>query len=117
MVLNIVIYSEKFEIVMYDVDNDILLCSNFIFLFNLDFFENRILINEVVVIFWMVLYYRIFCFGFNNVSYEVFERCKLNFKKFVGSRWDIYLNLLKYCVLGFFFIKKWFVNELFRRGY
>lgn len=117
MVPNIVISPEKFEIVMYDADNDILLCSNSIFLFNLDLPENRTLTNEAVVILWMVLHYRIFCSGFNNASHEVLERCKSNFKKLVGSRWDIYSNSLKYCVSGFPFIKKWSVNELLRRGH
>lgn len=117
MVPNVVISPEKFEIVMYDADNDILLCSNSIFLFNLDLPENRTLTNEAVVVLWMVLHYRIFCSGFNNASHEVLERCKSNFKKLVGSRWDIYSNSLKYCVSGFPSIKKWSVNELLRRGH
>lgn len=60
MVLNFVIFFEKFWIIMYNVKEDVLLCSYLINLF--DFFKK--LSSKVIVVIWMVLYY--WCFGFKS---------------------------------------------------
>lgn len=117
MVPNIVISPEKFEIMMYDADKDVLLCSNSIFLFNLDLPENRTLTNDAIVVLWMILHYRIFCSGFDKAKEDVLERCKSNFKNLVESKWDIYSNSLKCCVSGFPSVKSWSINELLQRGH
>ena len=85
---------------MYDADNDILLCSNPIHLFNL-VGGDRTLIDETVVILWMVLHYRIFCYGFDKAKPSLLERCKSNFRELVDSKWDINSKSLKGCVSGF----------------
>ncbi|XP_061183614.1 uncharacterized protein LOC133191883 [Saccostrea echinata] len=116
MIPNIVISPEKVEIMMYDSDNDVLLCSNQILLFNLDLPEYRTLIDETVVILWMVLHYRIFCTGFNKAKPYVLERCKSNFRQLVASKWDIYSKSLKSCVSGFPSVEKWPISELIQCG-
>ncbi|XP_062581265.1 uncharacterized protein LOC134243062 [Saccostrea cucullata] len=116
MIPNIVISPEKVEIIMYDSDNDVLLCSNQILLFNLDHPEDRTLIDETVVILWMVLHYRIFCTGLNKAKPYVLERCKSNFRKLVASKWDIYSKSLKSCVSGFPSVEKWPISELIQCG-
>ena len=100
IVPNIVISPKKVEIMMYDADNDILLCSNPIHLFNL-VGGDRTLIDETVVILWMVLHYRIFCSGFDKAKPYLLGRCKSNFRELVDSKWDIYSKSLKGCVSGF----------------
>lgn len=65
------------------------------FLFNLDLRENRTLLDETVVIFWMVLHYIIFCTGLNKAKPYLLERCKSNFRQLVASKWDIYSKSLK----------------------
>ncbi|XP_061190886.1 uncharacterized protein LOC133199005 [Saccostrea echinata] len=117
MVPNIVISPEKFEIVLYDADRDTLLCSNSIFLFNLDLPEHRSLTNDAVLILWMVLHYELFCSGFDKASDDLLDTCKSNFKNLVQSKWDIYSTSLKCCVSGFPPVKHWSVNELLRRGH
>ncbi|XP_062615123.1 uncharacterized protein LOC134276851 [Saccostrea cucullata] len=117
MVPNIVISPEKFEIVLYDAERDILLCSNSIFLFNLDLPEHRSLTNEAIIILWMVLHYEIFCSGFEKASNDVLVKCKSNFKSLVESKWDIYSNSLKICVPEFPPVKRWSINELLHRGH
>jgi hypothetical protein len=117
MVPNIVISPEKFEIVMYDAEKDVLLYSNSIFLFNLDSPENRSLTSEAVLILWLVLHYRVFCSGLDKASPAVLERCQSNFKNLVESKWDIYSNSLKCFVPGFPAVKHWTVNELLQRGH
>jgi hypothetical protein len=116
MVPNIVISPEKFEIMMYDADKDILLCSNSVSLFNLDVPENRTLTNEAVIVLWMVLHYRIFCSGFDTASQAVIENCESNFKNLVQRKWNIYSDSLKCCVAGFPSVKSLSVNELMHRG-
>lgn len=116
MIPNIVISPEKLEIMMYDSDNDVLLCSNPIHLFNLDLPENRTLIDETVVIIWMVLHYRIFGTGLNKATPYLLERCKSNFTQLVASKWDIYSKSLKSCVPGFPSVQKWPLGELIQCG-
>ncbi|XP_052713496.1 uncharacterized protein LOC128187244 [Crassostrea angulata] len=116
MIPNIVISPEKLEIMMYDSDNDVLLCSNPILLFNLDLPENRTLIDETVVIIWMVLHYRIFCTGLNKAKPYLLERCESNFRRLVASKWDIYSKSLKCCVPGFPSVENWPISELIQCG-
>ncbi|XP_052679433.1 uncharacterized protein LOC128160186 isoform X1 [Crassostrea angulata] len=116
MIPNIVISPEKLEIMMYDSDNDVLLCSNPIHIFNLDLPENRTLIDETVVIIWMVLHYRIFGTGLNKATPYLLERCKSNFTQLVASKWDIYSKSLKSCVPGFPSVQKWPLGELIQCG-
>ncbi|XP_062579860.1 uncharacterized protein LOC134241849, partial [Saccostrea cucullata] len=116
MIPNIVISPEKVEILMYDADSDVLLCSNPILLFNLDLPEERTLIDETVIILWMVLHYRIFCTGFNKAKPYVLERCKSNFRQLVASKWDIYSKSLKSFVSGFPSVEKWPISKLVQCG-
>ncbi|XP_052692894.1 uncharacterized protein LOC128171201 isoform X1 [Crassostrea angulata] len=116
MIPNIVISPEKLEIMMYDSDNDVLLCSNPILLFNLDLPDDRTLIDETVLIIWMVLHYRIFCSGLNKANPYLLERCKSNFRQLVASKWDIYSKSLKSCVPGFPSVEKWPISELIQCG-
>lgn len=114
MIPNIVISPEKLEIMMYDSDNDVLLCSNPILLFNLG--PEKHLMDETVIIIWMVLHYRIFCTGLNKAKPSLLERCKSNFRQLVASKWDIYLSSLKCCVPGFPSVENWPISELVRCG-
>lgn len=88
---------------MYDVENDILFCSNEILLFL--FFSDYCLNFKVVLIFWLVFYYRMFCFGLKLVDLYILNKWKLNFKVFVDFKWEIYLILLKDFVFFFFVVE------------
>lgn len=110
MVLNIVILKKKIKIILYDVEKDVLLYSCLISLF--DFY--RKLSSIVIVVFWMVLYYWLFCFGFSGVSKKVIKKCKLGFFVFVGDKWEIYLIDLNYVEFGY---KKYVkIDKLFKEG-
>jgi hypothetical protein len=97
MVPNIVISPEKVQILMYDAANDVLLCSNLIRLFN----HRNELLDQTVVILWMVMHYRVFCSGLEDVNSSVLNQCKSNFQQLVDDKWEIYSHSLKNCVHSF----------------
>lgn len=104
MTPNILVSPEYIQIIMYDSVNDILLCSNFIDLFNVN--ADGCLSSEAVVILWLVLHYRVFCCGLNfedNVEVDIF---KSNFHIFAKEKWNVYSKYLKSCVPGFPIIEK-----------
>lgn len=89
MVPNIIITPKRFQVIMYDVRKDLLICSRSIELFDS---ENNLECKAIVVI-WMVLHYRLFCTGFNDVDKDVIERCRSDCPLHVGEKWDThYIN-------------------------
>lgn len=106
---------------MYDVVNDILFGSYFFLLFDVEIEFLRI---ELVMILWMVLYYRMFCEGIKvDELIDDFKNfdMKFYFRKIVGRKWDVYLIVLSENISYFFLVKKrsflifdsnWFVKEL-----
>lgn len=89
MVPNIIITPNRFQVIMYDVQKDLLICSRSIELFDS---ENNLECKAIVVI-WMVLHYRLFCTGFNDVDKDVIERCRSDCPLHVGEKWDThYIN-------------------------
>ena len=104
MVPNILVSPDYVQIIMYDSANDILLCSNFIDLFNVN--ADGCLSSEAVVILWLVLHYRIFCCGLlidDSVEADIF---KSNFHVLAREKWNIYTKHLKSCVSVFPVIEK-----------
>lgn len=100
LVPNIMIDSERFRILMYDADKDILLCG-------MDFpifYENHLNITSVVIL-WLVLHYRIFCSGINDTPEEL-EKVKCNFTEVAGEKLEIYRKSLKAGVANFPTVKK-----------
>lgn len=99
MTPNILFSPDYIQIIMYDAVNDILLCSNFIDLFNVN--ADGRLSSEAVVTLWLVLHYRIFCCGLHfedNVEADIF---KSNFHILAKEKWNVYTKRLKSCVPGF----------------
>ncbi|XP_062576008.1 uncharacterized protein LOC134237870 [Saccostrea cucullata] len=104
MIPNILVSPEYIQIIMYDAVNDVLLCSNFIDLFNVN--ADGCLSSEAVVILWLVLHYRIFCCGLvfeDTVEADIY---KSNFQILAKEKWNIYTNQLKSCVPGFPILEK-----------
>lgn len=113
LILNILFFLDYIQIIMYDVVNDVLLCSNFIDLFNVN--VDGYFFSEVVVILWFVLYYRIFCCGLyfkDNVEVEIF---KLNFYSLIKEKWNVYTKYLKSCVSCFLVIDKEIKVDIWNR--
>ncbi|XP_052680844.1 uncharacterized protein LOC128161572 [Crassostrea angulata] len=101
---NILFSPDFIQIIMYDAVNDVLLCSNFIDLFNVN--ADGHLSSEAVVTLWLVLHYRIFCCGLHfkdNVEAEIF---KSNFHSLTKEKWNVYTKHLKSCVPCFPVIDK-----------
>lgn len=101
---NILFSPDYIQIIMYDAVNDILLCSSFIDLFNVN--ADGCLSSEAVVTLWLVLHYRISCCGLHfedNVEADIF---KSNFHILAKEKWNVYTEHLKSCVPGFPVIEK-----------
>ena len=96
---NILISPDFFQIILYDAEHDISLCSNFIDLFNVNN-EGR-LSSEVVITLWLVLHYRLFCKGLVFEEPTEVEIFKSNFHELAKEKWNIYTNCLKKSVPGF----------------
>ena len=99
MIPNILISPEFFQIVLYDAEHDILLCSNFLDLFNVN--DEGCLSSEAVVTLWLVLHYRLFCKGLVFEEPTEVEIFKSNFQELAKDKWHIYTNCLKNSVPGF----------------
>jgi hypothetical protein len=113
MVPNILVSPDYVQIIMYDAVNDVLLCSNFIDLFNVN--ADGHLSPEVVVILWLVLHYRIFSCGLvfeDTVEADIF---KSNFQNLAREKWNIYTKCLKSCVPEFPVIEKGFKVDTWNR--
>ena len=74
---NILISPEEVQIVMYDAEYGILLCSNIIKLFEP---VAHCLIPETLIIIWMVLHYRLFCQGLPIQILPMIYQCRSGFK-------------------------------------
>jgi competence CoiA-like predicted nuclease len=92
--------SERFRILMYDADKDILLCGMDLPIF----YENHLNFTSIVIL-WMVLHYRIFCSGINGTPEEL-ENVKCNFQEVTEEKWEIYRKSLKVGVSNFPNVKK-----------
>ena len=99
MIPNILISPDFFQIILYDAEHDILLCSNFIDLFNVN--DEGRLSSEAVVTLWLVLNYRLFCKGLVFEDPTEVEIFKSNFYELAKEKWNIYTNCLKKFVPGF----------------
>jgi hypothetical protein len=94
LVPNIVIDSERFRILMYDSDHDILLCG-----MDLPIFYESHLNATSIVILWMVLHYQIFCSGIPDTP--ELETVKCNFTEVAKEKLEIYRKYLKTGVENF----------------
>lgn len=113
MTPNILFSPDYIQIIMYDAVNDILLCSNFIDLFNVN--ADGRLSSEAVVTLWLVLHYRIFCCGLHfedSVKADIF---KSNFHILAKEKWNVYTKRLKSCVPGFPVMEKEIKVETWNR--
>jgi hypothetical protein len=99
LIPNILISPEEIQIVMYDAEYDVLLCSNIISLY--DPFK-ECLNPETVIIIWMVLHYQMFCPGLP----PLLQKYKSHFKELTEPTWDIYSQSLKSDVSDFPEIRK-----------
>ncbi|KAK3090154.1 hypothetical protein FSP39_009527 [Pinctada imbricata] len=88
LIPNIVIDCSHFRVLMYDSENDILLCSMLLPIFR----NNKLCITSIIIL-WMVLHYRIFCSGIDKA--RNLEVLKCNFSEIVGEKLDIYSKALK----------------------
>ena len=95
MIPNILISPDFFQIILYDAEHDILLCSNFIDLFNVN--DEGRLSSEAVLTLWLVLHYRLFCKGLIFEEPTEVEIFKSNFQELAKD----YTNCLKKSVPGF----------------
>ena len=98
LVPNILISPERIQIVMYDAENDVLLCSNNIKLFVHDEFCFK---PGILIIIWMVLHYRMFCRGLSVKTIPKLHGYRSHFRELAESRWDIYTTLLRSNVSSF----------------
>lgn len=91
---NILISPKEFRIIMYDVGNDILLCSG-----PLAIFCKRKLKKKSIIMLWMVLHYELFLedvkprFEENGLDMRKFNA---KFKKRAKDKIDVYLNDLEF---------------------
>lgn len=91
---NILISPKEFRIIMYDVGNDILLCSE-----PLAIFCERKLKKKSIIMLWMVLHYELFLedvkprFEENGLDMRKFNA---KFKKRAKDKIDVYLNDLEF---------------------
>lgn len=91
---NILISPKEFRIIMYDVDNDILLCSE-----PLAIFCGRVLRISSIIIIWMVLHYELFLENIKpRFEKGAIDMRKFNakFKKRAKDKIDVYLNKLEF---------------------
>ena len=91
LVPNILISPERIQIVMYDAENDVLLCSNNIKLFVHDEFCFK---PGILIMIWMVLHYPMFCRGLSVKTIPKLHGYTSHFRELADSRWDIYTKLL-----------------------
>ncbi|XP_022333863.2 uncharacterized protein LOC111130887 [Crassostrea virginica] len=98
MIPNIVISPKEVEVLLYDAENDILLCGNRFRLFVEKNSERVTLFDYSIVFLWMVLNYKIFC-SFSKT--ETLKRYKSNFPIFAAGKWEVYENNLKSNVAHF----------------
>lgn len=91
---NILISPNEFRIIMYDVANDILLCSE-----PVTIFFKKTLKRISIIILWMVLHYELFlenvssCFEEGGIDVRKF---KAKFKKRAKDKIEVYLNKLEF---------------------
>lgn len=99
LIPNILISPEEIQILVYDAEYDVLLCSNIIELFD----PSELCLNpETLIILWMVLHYRMFCTGLPPLLHKY----RSHFKDLTEATWDIYSKSLKCGVSGFPVIEK-----------
>ena len=100
LIPNIVISVDEFKLFMYDSENDILVCS-----MSLPIFDEQMSLKTVsIVMLWLVLHYRKFCEGiqvdrfaddYKDIDFES------HFKEYTGTKWDVYAKKLKENVSSF----------------
>lgn len=91
---NILISPNEFRIIMYDVDNDILLCSE-----PLAIFCKREFKKSSIIMLWMVLHYELFLEDVKpRFEEDGLDMRKFNakFKKRAKDKIDVYLNDLEF---------------------
>ncbi|KAK3097730.1 hypothetical protein FSP39_012522 [Pinctada imbricata] len=96
LIPNIVIDSRHFRILMYDSENDYLLCSMLLPIFEEDGYSLSL---TSILVLWMVLHYRNFCSGIENP--ESLCEVRSNFREIVGEKLSIYSAALKVCEAKF----------------
>ena len=99
LIPNILISPEEVQIVMYDAEYDVLLCSNIIKLFEP---AAHCLIPETLIIIWMVLHYQKFCSGL----VPMLHRYRSHLREQSEQTWEIYTQSLKSGVSDFLMIAK-----------
>lgn len=94
IVPNILISPELFRIIIYDAQNDVLLCSQSIKLFN----SEGKLSKRAILVLWMVLHHT----AFWSVLDDEFNKYKSNFPACVGDKWNSYLKEVTYLDTGYY---------------
>ena len=98
LIPNIVISIDEFKIFMYDSENDILVCSP-----SLPIFDEQMSLKTVsIVMLWLVLHYRNFCQEIQLTDNN--GDCHSHFKERAGNKWDVYSKSLKENVSSFPFV-------------
>lgn len=91
---NILISREEFRILMYDVENDLLICSQPLFIF----FKKSLRMSSMIIL-WMVLHYELFVrdirVDFESKSVDL-KKFQANFKKRAKDKLAIYEDELKF---------------------
>ncbi|XP_061197458.1 uncharacterized protein LOC133205635 [Saccostrea echinata] len=113
VVPSILISPDYVQIMIYDAENDILLCSNFMDLYNVN--ADGCLSSEAVVTIWCVLHYRIFCCGLQFENNDEANIYKSNFSRLAQEKWHIYSNCLKNSVNEFPVVDSAIKVELWNR--
>lgn len=94
---------EKFRVIMYDAETDLLICSELLDIFTIDN-ESKILKNSSIIVLWMVLHYEMFLKRENSIFEKDDERIEVltaNFEERVADKIDIYINQLEFKVRSF----------------
>ncbi|XP_062580626.1 uncharacterized protein LOC134242536 isoform X2 [Saccostrea cucullata] len=94
LIPTILISPERMQIVMYDAEYDVMLCSNLMDLF-IPGPEGACLRPETVIIIWTVLHYRMFCPGLPIQTRSVLHAYRSHFQELAGEKWDIYSKKLE----------------------
>lgn len=100
---NILISPKEFRVIMYDSDNDYLICSQPMCIFTE--FKKKWILDKISIFFlWMVLHYDIFSGTVNlktlfenNVPAKKRPALKAKFPERAAGKEDVYRDQLKFC--------------------
>lgn len=103
LIPNILISPKDFRIIMYDAENDILICSAPLPIFQP--YPSKSLHIASIIILWMVLHHRMFCGGIDTSSImgttQEMKKIQSNFKEKAKEKLNVYTNALKFGIQEF----------------